>query len=179
MQETPYNLTYGVEAMIPVEVAEPTIRRQMFDLTLNEESLTVNLDLVSEFRDKRRIQEVACKTGVKEIQDKSLAEELPEGRPCLENAQQREKKRREVLVQLGGTFSSLRSRKEGRLSLRVAFGQNSTEDVECHAPQVLLHMNLIKSRTLSSPYQGVLMRRFHQSTSTVLPQPLDSVRMKP
>ena len=43
-----------------------------------------------------------------------------------------EKKRREVLVQLGGTFSSLRSRKGGRLLLRVAFGQNCTEDVECH-----------------------------------------------
>ena len=31
-QETPYSLTYGTEAMISVEVAEPTIRRQMFDL---------------------------------------------------------------------------------------------------------------------------------------------------
>jgi len=47
--------------MIPVEVVEPTIRRQMFDLTLNEESLPVNLDLVSEFRDKSRIREAACK----------------------------------------------------------------------------------------------------------------------
>ena len=60
-QETPYSLTYGTEAMIQVEVAEPTIRRQMFDLNLNEESLAVNLDLVSEFRDKSRIREAACK----------------------------------------------------------------------------------------------------------------------
>ncbi|XP_068503606.1 uncharacterized protein [Phaseolus vulgaris] len=29
-QETPYNLTYGTEAMIPVEVGEPTVRRQMY-----------------------------------------------------------------------------------------------------------------------------------------------------
>lgn len=54
-QETPYNLTYGTEAMIPVEVSEPIIRRQMFDLTLNEESLSVNLDLVSELCNKSRI----------------------------------------------------------------------------------------------------------------------------
>ena len=60
-QETPYNLTYGAEAMIPVEVVEPTIRKQMFDLTLNEESLPVNLNLVSEFRDKSKIREAACK----------------------------------------------------------------------------------------------------------------------
>jgi len=33
----------------------------MFDLTLNEESLTVNLDLVSECRDKSRIREITCK----------------------------------------------------------------------------------------------------------------------
>jgi len=33
----------------------------MFDLTLNEESLAVNLDLVSGFRDKSRIQEAVCK----------------------------------------------------------------------------------------------------------------------
>jgi len=46
--------------MIPIEVAKPTIRKQMFDLILNEESLTVNLDLVSEFRDKSKIQEAAC-----------------------------------------------------------------------------------------------------------------------
>jgi len=60
-QETPYSLTYGTEAMIPVEVCEPTIRRQMFDLTLNEESLAVNLDLVSELREKSKIREAACK----------------------------------------------------------------------------------------------------------------------
>ena len=32
----------------------------MFDLTINEESLATNLDLVSEFRDKTRIREAAC-----------------------------------------------------------------------------------------------------------------------
>ncbi|XP_068504234.1 uncharacterized protein [Phaseolus vulgaris] len=61
IEETPYNLTYGTETMIPVEVVEPTIRRQMFDLNLNGESLAVNLDLVSEFRDQSRMQEATCK----------------------------------------------------------------------------------------------------------------------
>ena len=47
--------------MIPVEVGKPTVRRQMFDLTLNEESLSVNLDLVNELCDKSKIREAACK----------------------------------------------------------------------------------------------------------------------
>jgi len=60
-QETPYNITYDIDAMIPVEVGEPTVRREMFDLTLNEESLSINLDLVNELHDKRKIQERTCK----------------------------------------------------------------------------------------------------------------------
>ena len=61
MQETPYSLTYDIEAMIPVEVGEPTIRRQLFDLSLNQESLSVGLDLLQELHDKSKIREVACK----------------------------------------------------------------------------------------------------------------------
>ena len=60
-QETPYSLTYGTEAMIPVEVGEPSIRRQLFDLSLNKESLAVGLDLLNELRDKSKIREAACK----------------------------------------------------------------------------------------------------------------------
>jgi len=60
-QETPYNLTYGTEAMIPVEIGEPSLRRQTLDLDLNRESLLVGLDLINELRDKCRIREEACK----------------------------------------------------------------------------------------------------------------------
>jgi len=56
-QETSYNLTYEIEAMIPIEVREPSLRRQTFDLNLNKESLLVGLDLINEFRDKSRIKE--------------------------------------------------------------------------------------------------------------------------
>ena len=60
-QETPYSLTYGTEAMIPVEIGEPSLRRQTLDLDLNKESLSVGLDLINELRDKCRIREEACK----------------------------------------------------------------------------------------------------------------------
>jgi len=47
--------------MILVEVGELSIRRQLFDLSLNQESLAVRLDLINEFRDKSKIREAACK----------------------------------------------------------------------------------------------------------------------
>jgi len=36
----------------------------MFDININQESLSVGLDLINEFRDKSRIREEACKIWV-------------------------------------------------------------------------------------------------------------------
>jgi len=47
--------------MILVKVDEPTIRKQLFDMTLNQESLSVDLDLLNELCDKSKIHEAACK----------------------------------------------------------------------------------------------------------------------
>jgi len=60
-QETPYSLTYGTDAMILVEVGVLTLRRQLADLLMNNESLAANLDLISELRDKARIRDEARK----------------------------------------------------------------------------------------------------------------------
>ena len=65
----------------------------MFDLNLNEESLVVNLDLVSEFHDKSRIREAACKARAsRRYNTKVWARCFSEGRSRLENAQRRKKK---------------------------------------------------------------------------------------
>jgi len=60
-QETLYILTHGTEAMISVEIGEPSLRRQTLDLDLNRESLLIGLDLINKFRDKAKIREEACK----------------------------------------------------------------------------------------------------------------------
>jgi len=60
-QETPYSFTYDTETMISVEVGEPSIRRELFYLSLNKESLAIGLALLHELRDRRKICEAACK----------------------------------------------------------------------------------------------------------------------
>nr|KYP58231.1 hypothetical protein KK1_004525 [Cajanus cajan] len=60
-QETPYRLTYGADAMIPVEVGEASHRRQVFNSEQNAQELAVDLDLVDELRDEARIHEEVCK----------------------------------------------------------------------------------------------------------------------
>ena len=59
--ETPFNLTYGTDAMLPVEVSEPTLRRQMEDWNINNECLRTDLDLIEELRERAKIKEAAVK----------------------------------------------------------------------------------------------------------------------
>ena len=52
MGETPFNLTYGTEAVIPVEVGLISLRREFFDEQDNNDQLKHNLDLVDEVREQ-------------------------------------------------------------------------------------------------------------------------------
>ncbi|GKB99787.1 reverse transcriptase domain-containing protein [Tanacetum coccineum] len=42
-RETPFSLTYGMEAVIPVEIGMPTLRTTKVDLVQNNEALEINI----------------------------------------------------------------------------------------------------------------------------------------
>ncbi|XP_023875189.1 uncharacterized protein LOC111987699 [Quercus suber] len=50
--ETPFKLTYGTEAVIPVEVGVTSTRREAFNEGVNDDLLRVNLDCLDEVRDQ-------------------------------------------------------------------------------------------------------------------------------
>ena len=50
--ETPFRLTYGIEAVIPVEIGLTTWRTNYYDEGSNDVQLRSNLDLVDEVRDQ-------------------------------------------------------------------------------------------------------------------------------
>ncbi|RDY01527.1 hypothetical protein CR513_15135, partial [Mucuna pruriens] len=47
-RETFYRLTFGIDAMIPVKIGKPSLRRSSFDCGKNSSSLRTDLDLVEE-----------------------------------------------------------------------------------------------------------------------------------
>ena len=49
--ETPFRLTYGTEAVIPVEVGVTSVRRGTFNEGCNDDELRLNLDCLDEVRD--------------------------------------------------------------------------------------------------------------------------------
>ena len=54
--ETPFAMTYGVEAVIPLEANFPTLRMNSFTPSGNDELLRESLDLIEERREKVMIQ---------------------------------------------------------------------------------------------------------------------------
>ncbi|GKA99972.1 reverse transcriptase domain-containing protein [Tanacetum coccineum] len=62
---TPFSLTYGTEAMIPVEIEMPSLRCAKIDQAMNDEDLLLNLDVLEEEREKPAIQEAKSKAKMK------------------------------------------------------------------------------------------------------------------
>ena len=54
--ETPFSMTYGVEAVIPLENGFPTMRTSIFTSDGNDELLKKSLDLVEERRENAMVQ---------------------------------------------------------------------------------------------------------------------------
>ncbi|RDX70210.1 Retrovirus-related Pol polyprotein from transposon 17.6, partial [Mucuna pruriens] len=70
--ETPFRLVFGTEAVIPVEVGEPSTRVELFEPEANENELRANLDLVQEIREAAHIREFAIKARVARLYNRRV-----------------------------------------------------------------------------------------------------------
>jgi len=59
--ESPFSLVYGADAMIPVEIDESSLRRELYDPTRNHQNMATHLDLAPELREKAQIRNLAAK----------------------------------------------------------------------------------------------------------------------
>ncbi|GKV13712.1 hypothetical protein SLEP1_g24699 [Rubroshorea leprosula] len=70
--ETPFSLTYGAEAIIPIKVGLPSDRSNQHDDLNNEQLLRENLDPVKEVREMSRIKNMAYQARVAKFYNKRL-----------------------------------------------------------------------------------------------------------
>ena len=54
--ETPFSMTYGAEAVIPLETGFPTLKTNSFNLSSNDKLLEKSLDLIEERRENAMVQ---------------------------------------------------------------------------------------------------------------------------
>jgi len=59
--ESPFSLIYGTYAMIPVEIGEPSLCRELYDPIQNHQNMTTHIDLMPELREKTQIRNLAAK----------------------------------------------------------------------------------------------------------------------
>ncbi|KAK1426837.1 hypothetical protein QVD17_15517 [Tagetes erecta] len=71
--ETPFSLTYGTEAVIPVEIGMPT--RRMLNEGDNEQALKENLDLLEERREVAAIREAKYKKQIERYYNKRVVKQ--------------------------------------------------------------------------------------------------------
>ena len=65
-------MTYGAEAMIPLETNFPTLRTNSFTLSGNDELLGESLDLIEERREKAMIQLAYHHQKLKQVYDANV-----------------------------------------------------------------------------------------------------------
>ncbi|GKA24549.1 reverse transcriptase domain-containing protein [Tanacetum coccineum] len=70
--ETPFSLTYGSEAMIPVKIGMPTHQTIQWNEAQNEEEIWLNLDLIQERREATAIREAKYKKKVEQYYNKRV-----------------------------------------------------------------------------------------------------------
>ncbi|GJS98674.1 reverse transcriptase domain-containing protein [Tanacetum coccineum] len=65
--DTPFSLTYRIEAVIPAEIGMPTFRTAEVDVAKNDEALEINLELLKEKREQAAIREAKSKRQMEKI----------------------------------------------------------------------------------------------------------------
>ncbi|KAK3007175.1 hypothetical protein RJ639_016567 [Escallonia herrerae] len=70
--ETPFNLSFGTEALIPVEVGLPSLRLTTHDPVQNKKDLRANLDLFDERREQAAVRLAAYKHRVSKFYDQRV-----------------------------------------------------------------------------------------------------------
>ncbi|KAK3007570.1 hypothetical protein RJ639_014416 [Escallonia herrerae] len=70
--ETPFSLSFGTDALIPVEIGLPSLRLTTHDPVQNEEDLRANLDLLDEHREQAAVRLAAYKHRVSKFYDQRV-----------------------------------------------------------------------------------------------------------
>ena len=59
--ESPFSLVYDANAMIPVEIGEPSLHRELYDPVQNHQNMSTHLNLLPELREKAQICNLVVK----------------------------------------------------------------------------------------------------------------------
>ena len=83
MRDTPFNLTFRVDVVIPIEIGINTLKVLHYDLQQNETNLRANLDLLEEMREEASVKAAAKQRRVAQHFNKQVKARLFEERDLV------------------------------------------------------------------------------------------------
>lgn len=70
MQQSPYSLVYGMEAVTPMKLIQPSLRIMTYAADSNDEARATELDFITEVREQARVSTEEYQKCVKRAFDK-------------------------------------------------------------------------------------------------------------
>uniref|UniRef100_A0A2N9EQY4 RNA-directed DNA polymerase n=1 Tax=Fagus sylvatica TaxID=28930 RepID=A0A2N9EQY4_FAGSY len=139
--ETPFSLTYGVEAVIPLEVGLPTLRSEEYDQENNELMLARDMDLAQERKDLAMIRLASYQGDLKKKYGKNVsARSLAPGDMVLQKSFRKQKGPlpRQTRSKLGRTLSGRLRGRTGSIQPQGNGRQTPQKTLEYKQPEEVL-----------------------------------------
>uniref|UniRef100_A0A2N9H4C4 Uncharacterized protein n=1 Tax=Fagus sylvatica TaxID=28930 RepID=A0A2N9H4C4_FAGSY len=141
--ETPFRMTFGSEAVVPVEIGLTTFRTSAYDEQENEEQLRLNLDLIDEVRETaetrmKRYQEKMARHYNSRVKPRQLSVgDLVLRKVTLATKNPSEGK---LGPNWEGPYKVIEIRRPGTYHLEDMERTTVTSPMECRAPQEILSL---------------------------------------
>uniref|UniRef100_A0A2N9F6A1 Uncharacterized protein n=1 Tax=Fagus sylvatica TaxID=28930 RepID=A0A2N9F6A1_FAGSY len=141
--ETPFRMTFGSEAVVPVEIGLTTLRTSAYDEQQNEEQLRLNLDLIDEVRETaearmKRYQEKMARHYNSRVKPRQLSiGDLVLRKVTLATRNPSEGK---LGPNWEGPYKVIEVRRPGTYHLEDMNGRRSVAPVECRTSQEILSL---------------------------------------
>ena len=134
--ETPFSMTYGAEAVIPLEIGFPTLRSNSFISSKNDELLEKSLDLIEERRESAMVQLACYQNKLKQGWCQREVKATNSWRLGLKKSPRngKEPSMGKVRTQLGRAISYYIGGRDRCLLSRGSGGKNCTIPLECKQP---------------------------------------------
>ena len=132
--ETPFWLTFGTEAVIPVEIWVTSWRTNHHDKNGNDNQLRLSLDLLDEARDQAEVKTRAYQQRMAHYHDRRVKHRgIQSGGPSAEKNDPRNKRPnlRKVGTYMGRAIQSCQVPQERHLSPREVGWHCTTSPLEC------------------------------------------------
>ncbi|GKA82352.1 reverse transcriptase domain-containing protein, partial [Tanacetum coccineum] len=151
--DTPFSLTYEMEAVIPAKIRMPTFRTTEVDVAKNDEALEINLELLEEKREQAAIREAKNKRQMEKYYNTKVrnASFKPGDLVYRSNEASRVEDTGKLGPKWEGPYEVTEALRKGSYKLKDRNERELPRNLECLQSQEMLYTQSVSSLTIRTP----------------------------